>query len=265
MKKKTTNESWDVEVNDEPAQVTVEDTVTAVAPTRLAKPSKIPVVEYENSFDMEGLMTDFPTAKDLEKFVYDRTGVVLNLKGRANKLKYQIAMDTLNGGVPGGEFLGSENPYLDKNELVPTETLRVLPPRDAVIDAAGPEVTRFVSNAFPHPDAEWKAQDMKCQVIFRKYANGIITYEVLGPIALRAVGTRMNKYGQHQPERYIWVDPRTGEQIIRNENGTLSAIGTRLRGFMKRQRVNNSNQWDVWIDREFVVLSDGISDNPWSV
>jgi hypothetical protein len=75
----------------------------------------------------------------------------------------------------------------------------------------------------------------------------------------------MNKYGQHQPERYIWVDPRTGEQIIRNENGTLSAIGTRLRGFMKRQRVNNSNQWDVWIDREFVVLSDGISDNPWSV
>ena len=79
MKKKTTNDSWDVEVNDEPAQATVEATQTAVAPAGPAQPSKIPVVEYENSFDMEGLMTDFPTAKELEKFVYDRTGVVLNL------------------------------------------------------------------------------------------------------------------------------------------------------------------------------------------
>jgi hypothetical protein len=46
---------------------------------------------------MEGLMTDFPTAKELERFVYDQTGRVLNLKGRANKLKYQVAMDVLNG------------------------------------------------------------------------------------------------------------------------------------------------------------------------
>ena len=46
-------------------------------------------------FDLEGLMTDFPTARDLERFVFDETGVVLNLKGRANKLKYQIAMDAL--------------------------------------------------------------------------------------------------------------------------------------------------------------------------
>ena len=45
----------------------------------------------EPLYDFEGLMTDFPTAKDLEKFVFDQTGIVLNLKGRSNKFKYQKA------------------------------------------------------------------------------------------------------------------------------------------------------------------------------
>jgi porphobilinogen synthase len=35
-------------------------------------------------------MTDFPTAKDLEKFLFDKTGVALDLKGRSNKYKYQM-------------------------------------------------------------------------------------------------------------------------------------------------------------------------------
>jgi len=30
-------------------------------------------------YDLEGLMTDFPTARELERFVFDETGVVLNL------------------------------------------------------------------------------------------------------------------------------------------------------------------------------------------
>ena len=42
-----------------------------------------------HAFDMEGLMTDFPNATELQKFVYDQTGIVLNLKGRANRIKYQ--------------------------------------------------------------------------------------------------------------------------------------------------------------------------------
>ena len=59
-------------------------------------------------FDIEGLMTDFPTATELERFVYDQTGVVLNLKGRANKLKYQIAMDVLNNVEIDPKYTGSD-------------------------------------------------------------------------------------------------------------------------------------------------------------
>ena len=216
-------------------------------------------------FDMEGLMTDFPTAQEVQKFVYDQTGIVLNLKGRANKVKYQIALDTLNGIIPSADFLGTENPYIDRNEIIPEEPLKELPPRDPAILAAGPEVTRFGTNVFPHPDPEWRASDQKAQVVFRKYANGIITYEVLGPIARRAVGTKINKFGQKQPEKIIWIDPRTGEQIIRRADGALTPLGTRLKAFMSRQRVNKSNQWDVWIDRDFVVADQMISDNPWAV
>lgn len=263
MKKSKQEISWDIDPAEQDTPAGADEVIEPSV--RIAKPKPQATVEYDTSFDMEGLMTDFPTAKELEKFVFDQTGVVLNLKGRANKLKYQVALDVLNGNIPDTAYLGSENPYLDKNELIPTEELRVLPPRSKEIDNAGPEVTRFVSNLFPHPDPEWQAQDQKCQVIFRKYTNDIITYEIIGPVAQRAVGTRINKYGQNVPERYVWVDPRTGEQIIRNSNGSLTPIGTRLRGFMKRQRVNNSNQWDTWIDREFVVLDSAISDNPWAV
>jgi hypothetical protein len=216
-------------------------------------------------FDMEGLMTDFPTATELQQFVYDQTGTVLNLKGRANRIKYQVALDTLNGIAPSEEFTGSENPYLDRTELVPEEPLRVLPPRDAAIDAAGPEVTRFTTNQFPHPDPDWRAQDMKCQVTFRKYANNMITYEILGPISRRAIGTKLNKYGREVPEKIIWIDARTGEQIIREASGQLTPLGTRLKGFMTRMRVNRTNQWDLWIDRDFILAGDMVSDNPWAV
>ena len=84
-----------------------------VKPTKPAKaqPAPQPVaVEY----DLEGLMTDFPTAKELERFVFDETGTVLSLKGRANKLKYQVAMDVLNGVEVDPAYLGRDNPYLEK-------------------------------------------------------------------------------------------------------------------------------------------------------
>lgn len=221
--------------------------------------------EIDLSFDMEGLMTDFPTATELQRFVYDQTGYVLSLKGRSNKVKYQIALDVLNGAEPPADAQGTENPYLDRVELIPEEPFRVLPPRDPAIDAAGPEVTRFGTNVFPHPDPDWRAQDQKAQVVFRKYASGMITYEVLGPVAKRPVGTKINKFGQKQPEKFVWIDPRTGEQIIRDGNGKLTPLGTRLQAFMKKQKVNKSNQWDTWIDRDFVVTDNMISDNPWAV
>ena len=250
MTKETKPPVWDVEPSDERPVI-----------TKATKAEAKPALDF--SFDMEGLMTDFPTATELQKFVYDQTGVVLNLKGRANKVKYQIALDVLNGSDVPAELLGDENPYLDKNELIPEEPLKELGPRDPDIDAAGGEVTRFYTGMFPHPDPDWRASNQKASVIFRKYFNGIITYEVLGPIAKREIGTKINKFGQKQPEKIVWVDPRTGEQIIRASDGKLTPLGTRLKAFMQRLKVNKSNQWDTWIDREFVATDNMISDNPW--
>jgi hypothetical protein len=256
MTDQTTN-PW---ADEEPTSKTVKP-AKAAAPKKNLEQQLATQVEY----DLDGLMTDFPTARDLERFVFDETGIVLNLKGRSNKLKYQVAMDVLNGGKPPAEVIGTENPYLDKVELIPEEPFKTDFARDPEIDLAGPEVTRFGTSVFPHPDPEWRARDQKCQVVFRKYMNGTITYEVLGPVAKRAVGTKINKFGQKQPEKYVWIDPRTGEQIIRNAAGKLTPLGTRLQAFMKKQRVNKSNHWDTWIDRDFVASDNAIVDNPWAV
>jgi len=217
-------------------------------------------------FDLEGLMTDFPTAGELQKFVFDQTGVTLNLKGRSNKLKYQIALDVLNGNAPPVEVLGGDNPYLDKNDVVPEEPMRVVPPQPAEIRGHLP-VTQFQCDMFPHPDPQWSAQGQKCSVIFKKYIDNTITYEIIGPIAKRAVGERVNKYGQSTPEKYVWVDPREGEQIIVNSAGRITPTGTRLKNFMSRLKIGNKSQWDTWIDRDFVIGGNAGAalDNPWNV
>jgi len=80
-------------------------TVKATAANPWADDTSTPIqadnsIESEPLYDLEGLMTDFPTARELEKFVFDQTGHVLNLKGRSNKFKYQTAMDVLNGASP---------------------------------------------------------------------------------------------------------------------------------------------------------------------
>ena len=122
MNKKTTKEisPWGDDT------VEAADEAIAATPTKLSKP-KTPDPDPEPNdilgFDMEGLMTDFPTAVELERFVYDRTGIVLNLKGRSNKLKYSVALDCLNGIEPDPAYLGNENPYLDKSEIVPVDTV----------------------------------------------------------------------------------------------------------------------------------------------
>ena len=82
-------------------------------------------------FDIDGLMTDFPTATDLERFVYDARGVVLNLKGRANKLKYQVAMDVLNGKDVDPRYIGGDNPYIDKADMIPQDPIKPTPARDS--------------------------------------------------------------------------------------------------------------------------------------
>ena len=209
-------------------------------------------------------MTDFPTAKDLEKFLFDKTGVALDLKGRSNKFKYETALQILNGGEIPDILVASENPYLDKNDLVPVDPMKEIPPRPQEV-VHEYLVTQFQSNTFPHPDDDWKASGQKCQVIFRKYVNNAITYEIIGPVAPRAVGERVNKFGKTVPEKYTWVDPRTGEQVIRTSSGMITPIGTRLKAYMQRQKVNKTTAWDAWIDRDFILNDGGANmiDNPW--
>ena len=161
-------------------------------------------------------------------------------------------------------ILGSENPYLDKNDIIPLDPEKKIPPRPREVRDQL-QVSQYISKNFPHPDPEWAAVNQKCEVVFRKYVNNIITFEVIGPVSTRAVGVRVNKFGKTVPEKYEWVDPRTGEQIIRNEKGMLTPIGTRLKSFMQRQKVNKSTAWDAWIDREFIINgSEATIDNPWS-
>jgi len=244
------------------APVTAEE-ITQVAEHVSA--ALIPASTSNADYDIEGLMTDFPTAKDLERFVFDETGVVLNLKGRANKLKYQIAMDVLNGVEIDSKYLGNDNPYVDKAEMVPEEPLKPVPARDPSLPNTGEVQNLFYSPVVPHPDPESRAQDKKCHMIFKKYRNGMISYEILGPLEQKPHGEKIDKFGRIRPEIIKWVDPRTGEQVVVREDGTLTPQGKRLRGMMQTFKVNTSNQWEVWIDREFISLDDSVALNPWDI
>ena len=272
MKKPTTTASTETSAWDTPApEATETKSVKPTDPTVEKIKSAVekfdqPARRTDLEFDMEGLMTDFPTAKELEKFVFDQTGVVLNLKGRSNKLKYQIALDVLTGSAPPVEVLGEENPYLDKNDIIPVDKLReFFPPCQAVQGV--PMVAMFQSKQFPHPDPEWKASGQKCDTVFKKYANNVITYEIIGPVAARAVGVRVNKFGQSVPERYTWVDPREGERVIQYATGRITPIGTRLKNFMSKHKVGNKTQWETWIDRDFMIGGNAAAalDNPWGL
>lgn len=238
----------------------VAETIAATAPVKTTKP-KAPQSTSSADFDMDGLMTDFPTAKELERFVFDETGIVLNLKGRANKLKYQVAMDVLNGIEVDAKFIGGDNPYIDRTELVPVEELKPVPARDNKLPEPNQVQNIFVSNAIPHTDYESRMQDKKVSVYFRKYKTGEISYEVVGPVDQRPHGMKLDKYGRERPEIIKWVDPRTGEQTIVRNDGTMTPQGRKLRALMQTFKVNTSNQWDVWIDREFISLGgDSITD-----
>ena len=237
----------------------------AVKPATQTKEQIISKTAVTAEFDIDGLMTDFPTAKELERFVYDQTGRVLNLKGRANKLKYQVAMDVLNGLEVDATFIGGDNPYIERADLVPVEDLRALPARDATLPDHEHIQNQFVSRLVPHPDQDMRSTGRKVDCVFRKYRNGMISYEVLGPIDQRPEGEKMDKFGRMRPEIIRWIDPRTGEQVMVRQDGTLSPMGRNLRAMMQRQKFNDSNMWAVFVDREFADMVGGQLSNPWDV
>ena len=82
---------------------------------------------------------------------------------------------------------------------------------------------------------------------------------------LESFGVKLDKYGRERPEIIKWVDPRTGEQVIVRADGSMTPQGRKLRAMMQTFRVNKSNHWDTWIDREFVSLNDTVANNPWDL
>lgn len=266
MNKNTSTENiWDDSYDAKATQKEVEQIVSPKQKTKAPVKAEAPKSLLSTQFDLEGLMTDFPTAKELERFVFDETGIVLNLKGRANKLKYQVAMDVLNGEEVDPIFLGDNNPYIDKTELVPVEELKPEPARDKHLPNREEVQNSFYSPLIPHPDEDQRAQGKKVDMLFRKYANGMISYQILGPLEQKAHGMKINKFGKEVPEIIKWVDPRTGEQVVMREDGTLTPQGKRLRALLQTFKVNKSNQWEVWIDRDFISVDDSVLNNVWDL
>ena len=222
-----------------------------------------PVGANAGEYDMDGLMTDFPTAKELERFVFDETGIVLNLKGRANKLKYQTAMDALNGETIDAKFIGDNNPYIDKTDMVPVEPMPPIPPRDPDLPPFEEVQNYFFSPFVPHPDPDFRAIGKKCHCTFRKYTDGTISYEINGPWEQKETGTKIDKYGRERPEIIKWIGACTGEQTVQREDGTLTPVGRRLRTMMQSQRINAGNIWDTFVDRDFGQFNSEAIVDPW--
>jgi hypothetical protein len=235
----------------------VKETTTPVAPQE----SK--TIPQEENYDLEGLKSDFPTAGELELFVYNETKVKLNLKGRSNELKYKVALDVLNGKEVDSKFYTEKDPRLDEKDLVPVDELKPIPDRDATLPPQS-EIQHFFHHFnMKHPDATMRAQDAKVITVFRKYTNGAISYEILGPLEQHAQGEKMDKFGRSRPEKLVWMDPRTGEQTVRRQDGSYTKIGQALVTYCKSQE--GGNLWDNWIDKSFVGLTQGAIDNPWDV
>lgn len=213
----------------------------------------------EPLYDLEGLKNDFPTASDLEKFVYDETGVSLSLRGRSNDFKYSVALKVLNNAPLDEDIkvaLGNDNPYVDKNDLIPEDAIRTLPARDPKLP---PENTRISIAHFdaPHPDPAERAGDRKVTIEYKKYENGVITYKIVGPMEQRARGTRLDKYGRTRPEAIGWDDPRTEERIMRQASGEFTREGAGMQAMLQRRGL-----WH-FVDRQLADQQQQLIENPW--
>lgn len=221
------------------------------------------VEEFE--YTVEGLMNDFPTAADLERFVYTQTNgdISLNLKGRSNQLKYNLALDALLGRTIPPKYLSDDNPYLEKQDLIPQEELKPVPTRHADCPPESSELTRYNTSRLPHPDAGEAALNHTCDAIFRSYSDGTVTYEIIGPVNKRPEGQRLNKFGQMQPAVIRWIDPRTGEQVLQYPNGQLTPVGQVL--IERLKSLDGMNVYDRYIKRSLTSLNSQVLKNPWKL
>lgn len=211
------------------------------------------------TYDVDALKADLPTAKELAQFVYDKTQIALDLVGKPKDEQYLVAKQALEGKKIPQEFLTQENPYVDKKDLIPVDEIKPLPPRGADLPDPSSQIHFFGATNMPHPlDPQ---SDRKVTIDFRKYENGVITYQITGPLEQIAVGSRINKYGQTVPEKYTWLDARTPELIMRRADGTFTEKGRGLHTYCVGEK--GAGIWN-FIDRDMVsVTTKNISD-PWA-
>jgi hypothetical protein len=134
-----------------------------------------------------------------------------------------------------------------------------MPPRSPDLPSRDAQIHFFGATNMPHPlDPQ---SDRRVAIDFRKYENGLITFQVMGPLEKVAVGERLNKYGQKQPEKYTWLDPRTPEQVLRNADGTFTSTGRGLYTYCVGEK--GAGIWPL-IDRDLVKANQANIANPWA-
>lgn len=211
------------------------------------------------TYDIEALKLDLPNAKDLAQFVYDKTGIALDLIGKPKDDQYSVAKRALEGKAVPSEYVTGDNPYVDKKDLIPEDPMPALPPREKDLPDEASQVHFFGATNMPHPlDPQ---SDRKVHINFKKYDNGVITFQIMGPLEKQAVGSRINKFGQTVPERYTWLDPRTGEMMMRRADGTFTEKGRGLYTYCVGEK--GAGIWSL-IDREQVSISAKNIANPWA-
>lgn len=211
------------------------------------------------TYDIEALKADLPTAKDLAQFVYDKTQIAIDLIGKPKEEQYLVAKNALEGKKIPQEYVTDENPYIDRKELIPVDEMKKIPPRPSDLPPIESRVHFFGATNMPHPlDPQ---SDRKVMINFWKYDNGMITYEVSGPIEQLAIGSRINKFGQTQPEKYSWIDPRTEEILLRRQDGSFTEKGRGIYSFCIGEK--GAGIWPL-IDKDVITFTEKNIANPWA-
>lgn len=213
------------------------------------------------TYDIAALKADLPTAKELAQFVYDKVHVNLDFIGKPKEDQYKVAKVVLEGGKFPSEYASEVNPYLDKKELIPVDQIKSLPERNKNLPPVESRIHFFGATNMPHPSPSEQGSNKTVHISFYKYDNGMLTFQIMGPIEQIAIGKRVNKFGQEVPESYSWIDPRTAEEVLRRPDGSYTEQGRKLYAYCVGEK--GSGIWPL-IDKEILdTIAKNIT-NPWA-